>query len=866
MGEVYHARDLRLGRGVALKVLPTIFSINPDRLQRFEQEARATSMLNHPNIVAVYNVGKVGEHSYIVSELLEGETLRACLRRGTIPVRTAVEYAIQIASGLAAAHAKGIVHRDLKPENIFVTREGAVKILDFGIAKVTAPDLDQMALDSASAGDVGVPTLPGTVLGSPGYMAPEQVRGQAVGHRADIFALGTILFEMLSGRRAFDSGSAIETMNAVVKEETPDPSASNASVPPDLDRIVRHCLEKDPERRFQSAADVGFHLQGLSAWSGTSARPAVAAPARARLRMRLLPAAGVLALLAAVALVVVSWPHGREDASVLRYTISAPEGTTFPSFPSFLALSPDGKHVAFVAASADGKRQLWIRELSALSARALPGTDGVDQPFWSPDSRFVAFFAEGKLRKIDITGGRPQTICDAPPARSGTWNMDGIIVFTPGAGAGLHMVSATGGVPTPLTTLDRTRAESDHLWPYFLPDGRRFVYLVRSADPRNTALYLGSLDGKTRDFLASVDSNAVFSPPGYLIYQREGTLMARPFDASRGRFTGQEFSLGALVGYNSANGRGAFAVSGTGALVYREGTADPSSEAVWLDRAGKRLGSLGLSDVGADAWLSADGTIVAFSRADRRTATSIWFSSVAHGTLSRFTFGPGMDLLPVWSGDGRHIVFASNRGGAFDLYRKEASGSGEEEILLKSNIDKYPSDWSRDGRFLLYYSPGTQGDFDLWILPLTGERKPIPFMQTRFDERNGRFSPSGRWIAYVSNESGSYEVYVVPFPSGSGGKWQISTTGGFQPRWRADEKELFYLAGDGRVMAASVRVDGRFENGEARALFQTRLDPSILVNDRNYEVTADGERFLVTTPTGTLVPITVVINWAAGLR
>jgi eukaryotic-like serine/threonine-protein kinase len=859
MGEVYQARDLRLGREVALKVLPTVFSINADRLHRFEQEARAASRLNHPNIVAIYDVGKDGEHSYIVSELLEGETLRSRLQRGAVPVRTAVEYAVQIARGLAAAHAKGIVHRDLKPDNLFVTREGPVKILDFGLAKVTAPDLE-------SGSHADVPTIPGTVLGSAAYMAPEQVRGQAVDHRVDIFALGAILYETLSGRRAFDAGSAIETMSAVLREETPDASVSNASVSADLDRIVRHCLEKDPERRFQAAADVAFHLEGLSASSGTSIRSVVPTLARVPRRERLL--AGVAAITALVAAVfgVAYFRGSPEDALVLRYTIPPPEGTTLPSFPSFLALSPDGRHVALVALSTDGKRQLWVRDLDALASRVLPGTTGADQPFWSSDSRFVAFFAEGKLRKIDITGGLPQTICDAPPARSGSWNEENVIVFTPGAGAGLHMVPASGGVPTPLTTLDRSRGESDHLWPHFLPDGRRYVYLARSADPRNTALYLGSLDGKTRELLDTVDSNAMFSPPGYLIYQREGQLMARPFDASRGRFTGPEFAVAAPIGYNSANGRGAFAVSRTGVLIYRAGSDATSSEATWFDRAGKRLGSLGLPDISPDAWLSADGTSVAFSRADRRTATSIWFSSLTRSTLSRFTFGPGMDVLPVWSTDGKYVVFASNRGGAFDLYRKVSSGTGEEELLLKSNTDKYPSDWSRDGHQLLYYSPGSQGDFDLWIMSLVGDRKPTPFLQTKFDERNGRFSPTGRWIAYVSNETGSYEVYVLPFPLGTGGKWQISTTGGLQPRWRADERELYYLAADGRVMSVPIRADGQFEHGEPHQLFQTRLDPSVLINDRNYEVAADGERFLVTTPLGTSVPMTVVVNWTGRHR
>jgi serine/threonine protein kinase/Tol biopolymer transport system component len=850
MGEVYEARDVRLGRRVALKILPAVFSMHPDRVERFEQEARAASMLNHPNIVSIYDVGRQGEHSYIVSELLEGETLRSRLQRGAVPVRTAVEYTLQIARGLAAAHAKGIVHRDLKPDNLFITREGLVKILDFGLAKVTAPDFD-------SGTGAAVPTIPGTVIGSAPYMAPEQVRGQPVDRRADIFALGAILYEMLSGRRAFDAASAVETMSAVLKEDTPDLSVSNPAVPPDLDRIVRHCLEKDPERRFQAAADVAFHLEGFSAWSGTARRPAVTVSRGFTLRERLFAAVAGLAVLTVGIIAVAYFRQGRERAPVIRYNIPPPEGTTLPAFPSFLTLSPDGAHLAFVAVSADSIRQLWIRDLSALTSRALAGTTGVDQPFWSPDSRFVAFFAEGKLRKVDITGGPPQTICDAPPARSGSWNDDGVIVFTPGAGAGLYTVPATGGVPAPLTTLDRSRAESDHLWPAFLPDGKRFVYLARSADPRKTALYLGSLDGKTHEMLTAVDSNAVFSPPGYLIYQHEGTLTARPFDVSRGRFTGPEFSIAAPVGYNNANGRGAFAVSQTGVLTYRAGPDDAATESVWFDRTGKRIGSLGLSDVSPDAWLSADGTALAFSRADRRTATSIWFASTENSRLTRFTFGPGMDLLPVWSSDAKFVVFASNRAGAFDLYRKVSTGTGEEQILLKSNVDKYPSDVSRDGR-LLYYAAGAQGDFDLWML---SDGKPTPLLQTKFDERNGRFSPTGRWMAYVSNETGRYEVYVVPLAPQVGGKWQISTTGGLQPRWRADEGELFYLAGDGRVMAVPIRTDRGFEHGEAHQLFQTRLDPSVLINDRNYEATADGQRFLVTTPLGTSVPITVVVNW-----
>jgi Tol biopolymer transport system component len=863
MGEVYKAKDTRLNRTVAIKVLPSALADDPQFRERFEQEARIISQVDHPRICALYDVGEQDGKAYLVMQYLEGETLATRLEHGALPLDDALTVAIQIADALDKAHRAGIVHRDLKPGNVMLTKAGA-KLLDFGVAKLrgTAPPLSMT--DMTKLATPAPPTAHGMVIGTIQYMAPEQVEGREADARSDIFAFGALVYEMVTGKRAFDGRSAASVIGVILKDHPPPLSAHQPLSPPMLDRVVATCLAKDPDDRWQTARDLVRSLKWINEGARLEPAPAVRVTRANAVGLVGWILAGVL-LLGFVALAIPYYRRPVAEIRVTRFPVLPPADATFPGFPSFLTASPDGTHLAFIVVTADGKRQLWMRALDSLRSEPVAETEGADQPFWSPDSRFVAFFADGKLRKVDISGGRPQTICETAPARSGAWNRDGVIVFTPGSGAGLFRVSAAGGTPSPLTKLDRSRGESDHLWPQFLPDGHRFVYLARSSQAENTGVYLGSLDSEDRRLLMKVDSNVAYAPPGYLIFQREGTLMAQSFDPTRAQLGGEALSVANDVGYSTANGRGAFAVSETGMIAYRNGLSSARSDVAWFDRTGKRLASLDVSDANPDSWLSPDERSVALSRGDQKTGTNIWLVNLTSSTSSRFTFDVGIDDLPLWSPDGTHIVFASNRRGSFDLYRKASSGAGQEEVLLASSNDKYASDWSRDGRFIAYYTPGTKGDFDLWILPLFGERKSMPFARTPFDERNARFSPDGRWIAYVSNESGRYEVYVQPFLPASGGKWQISTTGGYQPRWRGDGKELFYIGADGKVMSVSVVADGGFKVGVSKALFQTHLDPAALVNDRNYAVTNDGQRLLITTSLGSSAPITVVLNWQSAL-
>jgi eukaryotic-like serine/threonine-protein kinase len=860
MGEVYKAKDIRLNRTVAIKVLPAALASDPQFRERFSHEARIIAQVDHPRICALYDVGEQDGTAYLVMQYLEGETLATRLERGALPLADALTVAIEIADALDKAHRAGIIHRDLKPGNVMLTKAGA-KLLDFGVAKLrgTAPPLSMTDITQ-----VAPPIAHGMVIGTVQYMAPEQVEGREADVRSDIFAFGAVMYEMVTGKRAFDGPSPGSVIGMLLKDHPPPLSTHLPVSPPMLDKVVATCLAKDPEDRWQTARDLVRELKWINEGARLEPAPAILVTRANAVGIVGWILAGVL-LLGFVFFAIPYYRRPAAEIGVARFPILPPADATFPGLPSFLTVSPDGTHLAFIVLTADGKRQLWMRALDSLRSEPIAGTEGADQPFWSPDSRFVAFFADGKLRRVAISGGRPQTICETAPARSGTWNRDGVIIFTPGSGAGLSRVSAAGGTAGPLTKLDRSRGESDHLWPQFLPDGRRFVYLVRSSQAENTGIYVGSLDSEDRRLLLRADSNAVYAAPGYLLFQREGALMAQSFDPARAQLAGEALLVANDVGYSPANGRGAFAVSETGVMAYRSGLSGARSELAWFDRTGKRSASLDVSDANPDLWLSPDEQSVALSRSDQRTGTNIWLVNLRSSTSSRFTFDLGIDELPVWSPDGTHIVFAANRAGSFDLFRKASSGAGQEEVLLASGNDKYVSDWSRDGRFIAYYTPGTKGDFDLWILPLFGERRPMPFARTQFDERNARFSPDGRWIAYVSNESGRYEVYVQPFLPASGGKWQISTTGGYQPRWRGDGKELFFIAADGKVMSVSVETDGGLNVDVPKALFQTHLDPAALVNERNYAVTNDGQRLLITTSLGSSAPISVVLNWQSAL-
>jgi eukaryotic-like serine/threonine-protein kinase len=863
MGEVYRARDEKLSRDVAIKVLPADLSTNPDRLHRFEQEAQAVGALNHPNILAVYDVGVHDSAPYVVSELLEGETLREALNQRALATRKAIEYAVQLAHGLAGAHDKGIIHRDLKPDNIFITKDARVKILDFGLAKLSeraGTDVAQTEIETRK-----VRTDPGTVMGTVGYMSPEQVRGQAVDHRTDIFSFGAVLYEMLSGRRAFRGDSAIETLNAILKEEPAELTSSSPNVAPALERVVWHCLEKTPERRFQSAGDIAFALESLSGITSqpTGQTSTVLTPRSTLLTPERLIWAGVCALLFVTTLVLTTayFSRGKTSGQVVRLTLTNPDKTTLPAR---VTISPDGLRVVFIATNAEGKRGLWVRALDSLTAQPLASTEGAVSPFWSPDSRFIGYFANGKLFRIDAAGGRPQALCDTSDEAGGAWNSDGVILV---AGTrGLLRVSAQGGTPV-LATKTNSKEEA-HRWPYFLPDGRHFVFLGDAETTEDHHIRAGSLDSQETQVLFGAVTRIAYAPPGYLVYVSQGALVAQAFDAGKLKVTGEPATIAEHIVDVGSNHEFDFSVSDNGVLAYQSGS--PNSQLVWFDRDGKKLGSIGEPDAYASIALAPDGRRVATGLFDADGRFSdIWLLDLERGgSKSRLTFDPQSDADPVWSPDGTRIVFDSNRvgDGHVHLYQTSASGTGTDERLSSSDSDEFPTSWSPDGQNILTMNYGTAGHVGVWQVSLSGDHQPRPLLQSAgFDQATGMISPDNRFIAYDSNESGRFQVYVQTNPL-SGRKWTVSSEGGAFPIWRKDGKEIFFITTDGKVMSAEIKPGTGFESGIARQLFQTRIK----INSGGYPwaVTADGARFLILLPEEADKPasMVVVLNWMNDLK
>jgi Tol biopolymer transport system component len=883
MGEVYLAHDPKIGRDVAIKVLPVGFAADKERLARFEQEAQAAGALNHPNILSIHDVETQDGSPYVVSELLEGETLRELLSGSPLPARRAVDYALHCARGLAAAHERGIIHRDIKPENLFVTKDGRVKILDFGIAKLTEPDGERARTDLPTR---RVNTDSGAVMGTVGYMSPEQLRGQQVDSRTDIFSFGAVLYEMLAGRRAFHKDSAADTISAILREDPPELSETNGSVNPALDRVVRRCLEKSREQRFHSASDLAFALEALSGTqvavattitaTGGATKEATTPGLRRALRDRPGWIAAAIFLVSTLALAFLYSRRAEPRAETMRFTVPAPEKS---AYKGELALSPDGRRLAFVVESVSG-RSLWVRALDSVESRELRGTEDAMLPFWSPDGRFVGFFAGNKLKKIDVAGGSPQTLAEvtADP-RGGAWAADGTIIFTPNFTSPLSKVAAAGGAVEPLTELDQSREQTSHRWPSFLPDGRHFLYFARAKKKEAEGIYVGSLDSKEGKFLLNTNLLGAYAPSndadsGYLLFMRDKTLMAQPFDARKLQLSGEPSAIAeGVLSFPDEGGPTAYAsfsASAGGHLSYLTGSAS-LTEMGWFDRAGKSLGAVGSPGKFSELWLSPDGKRVTFGRADAQQLPDIWQLDLARGMMTRFTFDAASEASPVWSADGSRIFFASNRGGTkFNLYQKISSGAGSDELLIETDYNTFADDWfsGKAGELLLYESDSPKTRFDLWVLPLAGERKPYPFLQTEFNETHSQFSPDGRFVAYASDESGRAEVYVQSFPA-SGGKWQISTGGGDQPQWRRDGRELFYVAPDKTLMAVPISAGDSFERGSPAALFATHVPTGSLTGDRNQLVAAaDGQRFLVNNLVneGNTQPITLVLNWAANLK
>jgi Tol biopolymer transport system component len=859
MGEVYAARDTRLERTVAIKLLPPHLAGDEQLRARFEREAKTVSSLNHPHICTLHDVGvaTVGDDQlhYLVLEMIEGESLADRLAKGPLSIEETLRYGMEIAGALDAAHRQGIVHRDLKPGNVMITKTGA-KLLDFGLAH-TSEAVAGEALSSLRTMDKPL-TGVGTILGTFQYMAPEQLEGQTADARTDIFALGAVLYEMATGRRAFKGQTRTSLIAAIVSSQPPPISSVQELSPPALDHVIRKCLEKDPEDRWQSARDVVAQLKWIAEGGSRIGLPAVVL-GRRRVRERLAWAAFALAALAAAGF---AWGWARrapKPPPLVRFTFAMPEGLTATGPP---AMSPDGRLLAFDAADAGGRRQLWLRPLDQLEARPLAGSEGALRPIWSPDSRFVAFMAWGKLRKVDVSGGPPQTVCDAPTGADGSWSPEGVILFDGRGNDPIWQVPAQGGVAKVEVAVDAEKGTSGAGWPEFLPDGRHFLYVIygQSADTRTLMVKtLGKDDGRE---LLKTNSRVLYAEPGYLVYVREQTLVAQPFDASALKLTGGPIPLGEGLGVNNL-GLASFSISRTGVLAFRAGRSE-ARQLVWLDRSGRETPALDEPGSYTDAWLSPDGKRLAFDLRKGSENGDIWLRDLARGVSSRFTFDPMDEIAPVWSPDGRSLVYTARRKNA-DLMLKDAAGTREAEVLLESDEDKYASEWSRDGRYLLYASQGKETRWDLWALPMTGERKPIPLAQTRFQELFGSFSPDARYVTYFSNASGQMEVYVQEFPEARN-RWQLSTKGGRQPFWSGSGKEIFYRAPDGSVMSVPVKTAGGFEAGVPQALFKARF--ANVTARAHFRPTPDGQRFLVLSPLReeTLPPTTVVLNWTAGLR
>jgi serine/threonine protein kinase len=855
MGEVYRARDTKLDREVAIKVLPAALAQDPERLARFEREAKVLASLNHPNIAQIYGV----EDRALVMELVAGPTLK-----GPLALETALNYAKQIGDALEAAHEKGIVHRDLKPANIMITPAGVIKVLDFGLAAV--------AQSSDSSNPANSPTLTisptraGMILGTAAYMSPEQARGKAVDKRADIWAFGVVLFEMLTGQRLFEGETVSDTLAHVLTKE-PDWD----QVPAKVRRLLEACLQKDPKQRLQAIGDWKLML--------ADEQSQAIAPSTSRLGTTGWIAAGMFALVAAV----LAFVHFREKppvAELMRFQIPPPEKVTLGSQ---LSLSPDGRRLAFTGRVANGVTQIWVRSLETLEARPLPGTENANSLFWSPDSRFIGFGTTSKLMKVDASGGPVQSVCDVSGRIiGGAWAPDGTIVFG-GAFRPLMRVPEAGGIPVPITAVDPARQEAYQGNPSFLPDGRHFVYARGSLATDNRGIYLGSLDAKpeqqdSKRLATSQFPGAVYasSPdpgsrnPGYVLFEQEGSLMALPFDTRRLEPAGVAVPIAASIvsalGLDSAS----YSASATGVLAFRTGRPGGSdTQLLWFDRQGKQLGQVGPPAPYGDIQLSPDGKLVLVDQGLQH----LWFADPTRGVFSRVNPGDIQEYSSAVSPDGR-VAFTYTPGGVLgDIYVKRASGVGSPELLVKSATMKHPNHWSLDGRYLIYDDHTAQQQ-DLWIVPMspekTGDHKPIPFLVTPADETFGQFSPDTKWIAYSSDESGRREVYVQGFvpdhvPAAGIGKWQISTAGGDKPRWRRDGKELYYIALDGKMMAVPVKSsDSTFEPGVAIPLFETHVTSFV-----PYDVAPDG-RFLLNTvmqdAAANTSPITVVLNWTAGLK
>jgi serine/threonine protein kinase/Tol biopolymer transport system component len=872
MGEVYKGRDTRLDRTVAIKVLPAPLAGDRQFRDRFDREAKAISSLDDPHICALYDVGTYNGTAYLVMPLLQGEPLDVRLTKGALPFDLALEYAIQIAGALEKAHRAGIVHRDLKPGNVMLTKAGAV-LLDFGLAKATA------ALGSSAALSM-LPTTPanltaqGTILGTFQYMAPEQLEGSEADTRTDLFAFGALLYEMVTGQKAFEGKSQASLIAAIMHAEPPPIASSQPLWPPAFERVVRRCLAKSPENRWQSAADLRAELRWIADSQVTppTDQSLESRPARTRPFLQ----AGILLVLigtvAVLSLFLWRLTGVTEPRAMVRFTVGPPNGWSFDDAlgiggAGYPSLSPDGRLLAFAARDRAGASSLWIRAIDDLEPRQLASTEDAGGPFWSPDSQWIGFFAQGALKKVAVAGGLAQSLGNREIGGGGTWSASGAIVFQSGYPFKLARAAAGGGAIAPLPA----SISDGNLGPQFLPDGQHLLFFVPGRS-EHSGVFVGSVEGRDIARVVAADAPAVYSRSGHLLFIQSGTLLAQPFDLATRRLTGEPTAIAEHVLVRD-DPTIPVSVSNNAVLAYRTGSFADDKQLMWIDRTGKVLASVGESGRFFGPNLSPDSRRIVIHRHENGGG-DVWVGDVEHGTWSRLTFDATLDNFnPLWSPDGRRVVYGNLRDGRWGIYAISADGAGTEERLLESDRHIEPMDWSRDGQFLIYSLNDPNTGADVWALPLAGRQQPFPVLHSAFNESQPQLSPDGRWLAYDSDQTGRPEVYVSAFPNGAG-KWQISTTGGVSARWRADGRELYFMSpgyDNGKMMAVDVRAEGSsVQPGVPHALFDSGhvAMPHGNAFYPGYAVSADGQRFLIPRREHSAqpLPITVVVNWTALLK
>ncbi len=870
MGEVYRARDTRLDRTVAVKVLAAHLSNSPELKQRMEREARAISSLNHPNVCHLYDIGSHDGTDYLVMEFLEGETLAERIRKGPIALNEIVKIGIAVAEALAVAHRQGIVHRDLKPGNIMLTKSGA-KLMDFGLAKsasagalgsASSAPLLSAARTMSGASPLSPLTTAGALIGTVQYMSPEQIEGKEADARSDLFALGAVFYEMVTGARPFEGKSQISVASAILEKDPERVSVIQPLTPPAFEHLITACLAKNPDDRFQTAQDVALQLKWIAgnpaaASSTTPAKLSNTNPSH-RERMAWL-VSGALALLL---IGFGSWWLSSRTAPKTSY-FAAP----LPFEAQDLAIAPNGHTVVIVGhPEPEHTSSLWLYEPGVQEPTRIPGTDGANFPFWSADGRSLGFFDDGKLKRLDLAGGPVQTLCDAPTGRGGTWNKNGDILFTPSGmlGVGLDRIPASGGTATVIASPDRSLKEDSLRWPFFLPDGVHYLYSAINISGRKDlyAIYAGALNSNEKHLILRTQGNAAYIAPGYLLFYKDRTLFAQDFDLKNFKLTGEPVPIFTDIGFSPRISKAVFSASSSGLLMAQKAGESAVSDLEWFDRSGHEVGAATKTGVYGNVELSPSGRWVASDTTDPGSFnTDIFIYNLSSGEAKRLTFDPAIDSMPIWSPDEKQLLFSDNRNAQFNLYLKDSDGSQEEKQLPQEGPDRFPNDWSRDGKYILYGRGA-----DLWYMSVP-DWTPAAFLKSTSTLHVGKFSPDGKWVSYASNESGKWEVYVTSFPEAHG-KWQISNAGGIQPRWRRDGKELFYLSPDNKLMSVPVKTGANFDAGTPAALFQAYPREFGATSEQFfYDVSKDGQKFLINTQLKSAkTPVSVILNWSASLK